>query len=187
MANEYPEITIGISMTPEGAKVATAPPPSPESEPAQPLSLASLEALPDLGEGPLPAPPSQAGLEALPGAAPETLELPSLPELEAWAAEQDLLPGPPSLAELEAAALEVSAEPGLPALAELEAIAAGTGTAAGPPSLPELETALQATASPLPVPGSEQAGRCQAVTKAGKRCRNRPLQGSPYCYVHQPV
>jgi hypothetical protein len=31
------------------------------------------------------------------------------------------------------------------------------------------------------------AARCQARTKAGRPCRNRPLSGSAYCRVHQTV
>jgi diacylglycerol O-acyltransferase len=32
---------------------------------------------------------------------------------------------------------------------------------------------------------SETPERCQALTKAGKQCKNRPLSGSRYCWVHQ--
>jgi WS/DGAT/MGAT family acyltransferase len=32
---------------------------------------------------------------------------------------------------------------------------------------------------------SSAPGRCQALTKAGKPCKNPPLAGSEFCYVHQ--
>jgi diacylglycerol O-acyltransferase len=32
---------------------------------------------------------------------------------------------------------------------------------------------------------SETPERCQALTKAGKPCKNRPLSGSRYCWIHQ--
>ncbi|HFB52675.1 MAG TPA: DUF1298 domain-containing protein, partial [Anaerolineae bacterium] len=28
-------------------------------------------------------------------------------------------------------------------------------------------------------------GRCQAITKAGHRCKNKALPGSPYCHIHR--
>lgn len=31
----------------------------------------------------------------------------------------------------------------------------------------------------------KQSGQCQAVTKRGKPCRNRAVEGSDYCHVHQ--
>lgn len=36
-------------------------------------------------------------------------------------------------------------------------------------------------ADPLPEP------RCQAATRSGKPCRNRPLDGQPYCRIHAPL
>ncbi len=35
-------------------------------------------------------------------------------------------------------------------------------------------------------PPEEEPSRCQAVTKAGTPCKNRPLPGSRYCRQHQP-
>jgi len=29
------------------------------------------------------------------------------------------------------------------------------------------------------------AAQCQALTKAGKQCRNRPQPGSVFCHIHQ--
>ncbi len=33
---------------------------------------------------------------------------------------------------------------------------------------------------------SAQPNQCQATTKSGSQCRNRPLQGSQFCHIHQP-
>jgi diacylglycerol O-acyltransferase len=60
-----------------------------------------------------------------------------------------------------------------------------------PPDLKEAITDLGATLEDLdallasedtPSGGRE---RCQALTKAGQPCKNRPLPGSSYCHVHQ--
>ena len=46
------------------------------------------------------------------------------------------------------------------------------------------ETAVT-QAAPKKTAVSTQAAQCQAPTKSGKRCRNRPLTGSDFCRVHQ--
>lgn len=37
------------------------------------------------------------------------------------------------------------------------------------------------------VPLAPAARRCRGMTKAGAQCRNRALEGSEYCYAHQPA
>jgi len=37
----------------------------------------------------------------------------------------------------------------------------------------------------VPQPAAEEPPRCQALTKAGRQCKNTPLAGSSRCYVHQ--
>jgi hypothetical protein len=42
------------------------------------------------------------------------------------------------------------------------------------------------TPSPAPVPQlADDPERCQAMTKSGQRCKNRALDGSAYCRLHQ--
>lgn len=45
-------------------------------------------------------------------------------------------------------------------------------------------------ASPPPLPAAEEepaaSRRCAAITRAGTRCRNRVVRGTPYCRQHQP-
>ena len=45
-------------------------------------------------------------------------------------------------------------------------------------------------ASPPPLPAAEEepaaSRRCAAITRAGTRCRNRVVGGTPYCRQHQP-
>jgi diacylglycerol O-acyltransferase len=41
------------------------------------------------------------------------------------------------------------------------------------------------TATPAEEASSARPDRCQALTKAGRPCKNPPLAGSDYCYVHQ--
>jgi hypothetical protein len=40
-------------------------------------------------------------------------------------------------------------------------------------------------AAPEEVALGHSPNRCQALTKAGRQCKNRPLPGSSYCRVHQ--
>jgi hypothetical protein len=56
----------------------------------------------------------------------------------------------------------------------------------------QLDETLEALGT-MPPGGAEQnaeaatraAERCQALTKSGKPCKNPPLAGSDFCYVHQ--
>jgi hypothetical protein len=57
-----------------------------------------------------------------------------------------------------------------------QTIAAGAAT----PEAPEEEP------QPEQEPAERSPARCQALTKAGARCMNRPLPGSRFCHVHQP-
>ncbi|RME51067.1 MAG: wax ester/triacylglycerol synthase family O-acyltransferase [Caldilineae bacterium] len=38
-----------------------------------------------------------------------------------------------------------------------------------------------------PSPAAPSADHCQATTRAGQPCKNKPLPGSPYCWRHQPA
>jgi WS/DGAT/MGAT family acyltransferase len=61
------------------------------------------------------------------------------------------------------------------------------------PSLKDVTAKLDETLATLdevldkeaPAAPEETAAHCQALTKAGKPCKNRPLSGSSYCHVHQ--
>ena len=35
--------------------------------------------------------------------------------------------------------------------------------------------------------GEDEPGRCAALTKAGNPCKNKTLDGSEFCRVHQPT
>jgi WS/DGAT/MGAT family acyltransferase len=39
---------------------------------------------------------------------------------------------------------------------------------------------------PAQTPLDAAVDRCQALTKTGRQCRNRPLEGQRFCHVHQP-
>jgi diacylglycerol O-acyltransferase len=60
-----------------------------------------------------------------------------------------------------------------------------------PPDLKEVVTNLGATLNDLDALLADEdtptgaRGRCQALTKAGEPCKNRPLPGSSYCHVHR--
>jgi hypothetical protein len=49
-------------------------------------------------------------------------------------------------------------------------------------------TTLLEEREPTPEERSQkEAGHCQALTKAGRPCKNPPLPGSDYCRVHLPA
>jgi hypothetical protein len=48
-----------------------------------------------------------------------------------------------------------------------------------------LDQMLQERAKPISPPQEGATNRCQALTKAGTRCKNRPLSNSQFCRVHQ--
>ena len=47
----------------------------------------------------------------------------------------------------------------------------------------EIETIIEDSAEPAVV---EELDRCQGMTKAGTQCKRKPMEGSAYCYAHQP-
>jgi diacylglycerol O-acyltransferase len=47
----------------------------------------------------------------------------------------------------------------------------------------KMETKVKAPAQTSAVAALD---RCQALTKSGRQCRNRPLEGQRFCHVHQP-
>jgi hypothetical protein len=51
-------------------------------------------------------------------------------------------------------------------------------------ALVTLASLLEGTATESDSPGAEALLRCQALTKAGRQCRNRALPGSDFCHVH---
>ncbi len=53
-------------------------------------------------------------------------------------------------------------------------------------SLDALDARLAVQIEATPEMPQVAPGRCQALTKAGRPCKNRPLSGSEYCQVHQP-
>ena len=57
-----------------------------------------------------------------------------------------------------------------------QAIATGAATTETPTEEPP----------PEQVPAERAPARCQALTKTGAPCKNRPLSGSRFCHVHQP-
>lgn len=67
------------------------------------------------------------------------------------------------------------------ALSKLDAALSEKTTvpAAGPPEAPK------ETAQPEKAPAAQAPERCQALTRAGVPCKNRPLPGSRFCRVHQ--
>ncbi len=54
-------------------------------------------------------------------------------------------------------------------------------------TLGTLDALLQETVQRGEEAPSSAPERCQATTKAGRPCKNAPLTGSSYCYVHQEV
>ena len=59
-------------------------------------------------------------------------------------------------------------------------------TATEPVETPKAGDSLEEPEGVRTVDESAQAaGSCRALTKAGKRCKNRPRSGSDYCHVHQ--
>ena len=95
-------------------------------------------------------------------------------------AEGSKLPPPPAPVAPEPVAEEpVAAEP----VAELPVVEEHVAEepVAQAPELP---------ASPPPLPAAEEepaaSRRCAAITRAGTRCRNRVVRGTPYCRQHQP-
>jgi diacylglycerol O-acyltransferase len=80
--------------------------------------------------------------------------------------------------------------------AEFDSLLAAARQAPEAPTFEELATKLDEAHAALDALLRAQAqdsddipaadpGRCQALTKAGKPCKNRPLSGSSYCWVHQ--
>lgn len=78
--------------------------------------------------------------------------------------------------------------------AEFDALLEAARSAEAAPSLRELTAKLDQALAALDalVEAEESAGapavspeRCQALTKAGQPCKNKPLPGSNYCRVHQ--
>jgi WS/DGAT/MGAT family acyltransferase len=53
-------------------------------------------------------------------------------------------------------------------------------------ALAKLDAMLEEAKAPATTPAKAPV-RCQGLTKAGNRCRNRPLSGSDFCRVHQPT
>lgn len=51
------------------------------------------------------------------------------------------------------------------------------------PTAPE---PVEAAEAPVAPPVETASANCQALTRAGEPCRNRPVAGSPFCRVHQP-
>jgi len=87
--------------------------------------------------------------------------------------------------------------------AEFNGLLSMAGMAAKMPDMPVEASILETLSSPdetagmLEVVAEEESGEttatpsvapehCQALTKAGTPCQNRPLPGSSYCRVHQP-
>ena len=62
--------------------------------------------------------------------------------------------------------------------------------AAEPVAEEPVAQAPELPASPPPLPAAEEepaaSRRCAAITRAGTRCRNRVVGGTPYCRQHQP-
>jgi diacylglycerol O-acyltransferase len=79
--------------------------------------------------------------------------------------------------------------------AEFDALLALARQAAAQPSLEKLAAKLDEAQATLDALAQAKAPasapdvspeRCQALTQAGQPCKNRPLEGSSYCRVHQP-
>ncbi|MBE2223164.1 MAG: wax ester/triacylglycerol synthase family O-acyltransferase [Anaerolineae bacterium] len=51
--------------------------------------------------------------------------------------------------------------------------------------LKELAAQKQAEKEAEPTPAQSDPDRCEALTKNGTRCKNRSLDGSPFCYIHE--
>ena len=89
----YPEITIKISMRPEGVTISGQPITTVMGEAPEPPSLEELEAIAGMEMGEAPGPPSLEELEAIAGMeVGEAPEPPSLKELEATAEEESGVP-----------------------------------------------------------------------------------------------
>ncbi|MGB1252069.1 MAG: DUF4342 domain-containing protein [Candidatus Promineifilaceae bacterium] len=52
---------------------------------------------------------------------------------------------------------------------------------------PELEIVIEPVAEEAdPDPIVLVAEQCQGITKSGAQCKRKPMEGSAYCYAHQP-
>ena len=181
----YPEITIKISMTSEGAVVSKEPVPTEIHEEYAPPSPPPMEAMPSLEEVQVPDLPSLAEAEALAFDVGDAPGPPSLGELEATVTDEGELPAPPVLEELDALAIDLAEAPGPPSLEELEAAIAAEATAHEPPALAGLAGIPDKAAGATRAEPGYEPDRCRGLTKAGNPCKNRPVGGSIYCHVHQ--
>ncbi len=110
----------------------------------------------------------------------ELLELARLPEDEAAKARRE---------QARARALEVQEIPISQEESEEATAALAQDLLRQLEELKQTAAAAEAAAQPTPAQPSStepQRERCQALTKAGRPCRNWPLPGSHYCRMHQP-
>ena len=67
-------------------------------------------------------------------------------------------------------------------VAEVLDEAADESTEADEPA--EIEIVIEPAAEPAPA--ADEVDQCQGTTKSGSQCKRKPMEGSAYCYMHQP-